>query len=96
MVFLFCIYIYVLRAVAAYYSLHNTPMPQFEFGVEMSCEGCANAVNRVLGRLDGIQGKEISLSDQKVLVDAAPNLTVSQVHDAIAKTGKKIVYETVH
>lgn len=62
----------------------------------MSCEGCTNAVNRVLGRLDGVNEKHVSLSDQKVLVDADPSLTLTQVHDAIAKTGKKIFYETVH
>lgn len=32
------------------YYLYNKVL---EFNVSMTCEGCSNAVNRVLGRLDG-------------------------------------------
>lgn len=56
----------------------------------MTCSGCSNAVSRVLGRLDGVKSADVNLGTQKVLVDAAPGLTLEKVQETIAKTGKKI------
>lgn len=67
-------------------------MPKYEFGVQMSCEGCSGAVNRALGRVEGINSKDVSLEKQTVIVDATPSLSYQTVHDTIAKTGKKITY----
>jgi len=58
----------------------------------MSCDGCSNAVNRVLTRLDGVNKVEISLENQKVLVDASPEVPYQTIYDKIAKTGKPIHY----
>lgn len=58
----------------------------------MSCGGCQNAVNRVLSRLDGVKKADVSLENQTALVEADDSLEYQKVHDAIAKTGKKINY----
>lgn len=65
-------------------------MSKYEFDVTMTCSGCSNAVSRVLGRLDGVKSADVNLETQKVLVDAAPGLTLEKVQETIAKTGKKI------
>lgn len=67
-------------------------MPSYEFGVAMSCSGCQNAVNRVLGRLDGVKKADVSLEKQTALVETDDSLDYQKVHDTIAKTGKKINY----
>lgn len=62
------------------------------FNVEMTCEGCSGAVERVLNRLKG-QGVEnvlISLPDQKVSVTST--LSADQLLEVIKKTGKKTTY----
>ncbi|GMM52100.1 copper metallochaperone [Starmerella bacillaris] len=65
-------------------------MAVYEFEVTMTCEGCVNAVNRVLNRLDGVQKVGISLEEQKVEVVTDDSLEYQTVYDTIAKTGKKI------
>ncbi|KAK5997298.1 Copper chaperone ATX1 [Cladobotryum mycophilum] len=60
----------------------------YEFNVTMSCGGCSGAVNRALGKLEGIESYEVSLDTQtaKVVTD----LPYETVLEKIAKTGKKI------
>ena len=65
-------------------------MAVYEFEVTMTCEGCVNAVNRVLNSLDGVQKVGISLEEQKVEVVTDDSLEYQTVYDTIAKTGKKI------
>ncbi|MQK22661.1 heavy-metal-associated domain-containing protein, partial [Escherichia coli] len=36
--------------------------------VGMSCQGCVGAVNRVLGKLEGVESFDIDLKEQKVTV----------------------------
>lgn len=57
----------------------------------MSCSGCSGAVDRALGRLDGVENKEVSLEKQTVFVQSE-NLSLQEVEATIAKTGKKITY----
>lgn len=57
----------------------------------MSCSGCSGAVDRALGRLDGVENKEVSLEKQTVVVQSE-NLSLQEVEATIAKTGKKITY----
>lgn len=70
---------------------HCSLKMKYVFEVQMTCEGCANAVKRALGRLEGVKSVEVNIQDQKVEVDTAPDLTLEQVQQTIAKTGKKIV-----
>lgn len=62
------------------------------FNVEMTCDGCSGAVERVLGRLKGkgVDNVLISLPEQKVSVTST--LSADELLDVIKKTGKKTTY----
>ncbi|CAH0721474.1 unnamed protein product, partial [Brenthis ino] len=62
------------------------------FNVEMTCEGCSGAVERVLNRLkgQGVENISISLPEQKVTVTSS--LSSDQLLEVIKKTGKKTSY----
>ena len=76
--------------------VHTTVMDLFlqihVFNVEMTCEGCSGAVERVLNRLkgQGVDNVLISLPDQKVSVTST--LSADQLLEVIKKTGKKTTY----
>ncbi|OIW01522.1 hypothetical protein TanjilG_19448 [Lupinus angustifolius] len=58
--------------------------------VAMSCEGCAGAVKRVLGKLDGVESYDIDLKEQKVVVQG--NVQPDIVLQTVSKTGKKTTF----
>ncbi|ESW17538.1 hypothetical protein PHAVU_007G247500 [Phaseolus vulgaris] len=58
--------------------------------VGMSCQGCAGAVNRVLGKLEGVESFDIDLKEQKVTVKG--NLQPDEVLQAVSKSGKKTAF----
>ncbi|XP_014207067.1 copper transport protein ATOX1 [Copidosoma floridanum] len=62
----------------------------FEYSVAMSCEGCSNAVNKVLGKISAVKDVKIDLPAKKVFV------TTTLDHDAVLellkKTGKACSY----
>ncbi|NP_001037685.1 copper transport protein ATOX1 [Bombyx mandarina] len=62
------------------------------FNVEMTCEGCSGAVERVLNRLkgQGVEDISISLPEQKVSVKST--LSADDLLEIIKKTGKKTTY----
>ncbi|KAI0843384.1 hypothetical protein F5Y06DRAFT_254793 [Hypoxylon sp. FL0890] len=62
----------------------------YKFNVSMSCGGCSGAVNRVLGKLEGVQSYEVSLDKQEAVVVAKPGLDYETVLKTIKKTGKKV------
>ncbi|KFY78255.1 hypothetical protein V499_02531 [Pseudogymnoascus sp. VKM F-103] len=62
----------------------------YKFNVSMSCGGCSGAVNRVLGKLDGVKSYDVSLDTQTATVIASPTLEYDTVLRTIAKTGKKV------
>ncbi|KAE8448968.1 hypothetical protein EG329_008764 [Mollisiaceae sp. DMI_Dod_QoI] len=62
----------------------------YKFNVSMSCGGCSGAVNRVLGKLDGVKSYDVSLDTQTATVVAAPELSYDTVLATIKKTGKKV------
>ncbi|XP_063148241.1 copper transport protein ATOX1 [Candoia aspera] len=64
-------------------------MPKHEFFVDMTCEGCSNAVTRVLNKLGGVQF-EIDLPNKKVSIDSTHN--VDTLLDTLKKTGKNASY----
>ncbi|CAI9091320.1 OLC1v1026324C1 [Oldenlandia corymbosa var. corymbosa] len=55
--------------------------------VGMSCQGCVGAVNRVLGKMEGVDSFEINLEQQKVTVKG--NVQPEAVLQTVSKTGKK-------
>ncbi|KAI0970883.1 iron copper transporter [Xylaria arbuscula] len=62
----------------------------YQFRVAMSCGGCSGAVNRVLGKLEGVQSYDVSLEKQEALVVTSPDLDYETVLKTIKKTGKKV------
>ncbi|XP_076344801.1 copper transport protein ATOX1-like [Tachypleus tridentatus] len=64
----------------------------YEFQVEMTCEGCSNAVKRVLGKLEGqgVNTVSIDLEKKRVYVDST--LSSTQLLETIKKTGKSCSY----
>ncbi|NWI64930.1 ATOX1 protein, partial [Todus mexicanus] len=60
-----------------------------EFFVDMTCEGCSNAVTRVLQRLEGVHF-EIDLPNKKVCIDSKHN--IDTLLETLKKTGKNVSY----
>jgi len=60
----------------------------YKFNVSMSCGGCSGAINRVLGKLDGVKSYEVSLESQTATV--ITELPYETVLQTIKKTGKKV------
>ena len=56
--------------------------------VAMMCTGCSGAVERVLGKMEGVQSFAVNLETQKVTV--VGTVTMEEVVAAIAKTGKAV------
>ncbi|XP_076993572.1 copper transport protein ATOX1 [Tamandua tetradactyla] len=64
-------------------------MPKHEFSVDMSCEGCANAVTRVLNKLGGVDF-EIDLPSKKVCIESEHS--TDTLLETLKKTGKTVSY----
>ncbi|KAH0865145.1 hypothetical protein HID58_082356, partial [Brassica napus] len=58
--------------------------------VGMSCQGCVGAVNRVLGKMEGVESFDIDIKEQKVTVKG--NVEPEAVIQTVSKTGKKTSY----
>lgn len=63
-----------------------------KFKVEMSCEGCSGAVERVLGKYkgQGVEDVNVDLGGQQVTVRST--LTSEELLNIIKKTGKSTEY----
>ncbi|XP_051871071.1 copper transport protein ATOX1 [Pristis pectinata] len=64
-------------------------MSKHEFFVDMTCEGCSNAVTRVLNKVEGIQF-DVDLPNKKVFVES--NHNVEMLTQLLKKTGKDVQY----
>lgn len=61
----------------------------FEFHMEMTCEGCANAAKRVLGKKgDAVSNIETDVDGKKVTVTST--LSSDELLEALQKTGKEV------
>ncbi|XP_046672167.1 copper transport protein ATOX1 [Homalodisca vitripennis] len=62
------------------------------FKVEMTCEGCSGAVERVLNKLKGkgVEDVEIDLKEKQVAVTSS--LSSEELLEVIKKTGKTTSY----
>ncbi|CAH8358527.1 unnamed protein product [Eruca vesicaria subsp. sativa] len=58
--------------------------------VGMSCQGCVGAVNRVLGKMEGVESFDIDIKEQKVTVKG--KVDPEAVFQTVSKTGKKTSY----
>lgn len=62
-----------------------------EFKVEMTCDGCANAVKRVLGKQGSdVQDVQVDVAARSVIVTST--LPHDKLQQIIAKTGKETTY----
>ncbi|GBN37395.1 hypothetical protein AVEN_251386-1 [Araneus ventricosus] len=63
-----------------------------EFTVDMTCEGCSGAVNRLLGRLkgSGVDDFSIDLPNKKVFVTSS--LSAGTILETLKKSGKETTY----
>ncbi|XP_044018572.1 copper transport protein ATOX1 [Aphidius gifuensis] len=66
------------------------PSQVYEFNVEMTCGGCSGAVERVLGKKDGVEDIKIDLPAKKVFVTST--LPSSEILECIKKTGKTTTF----
>jgi len=63
----------------------------YKYDVIMSCDGCSNAVNRVLQKLDGVKDINVSLKDQTAtVISVDDNPDFDTVLAKISNTGKKV------
>ncbi|KAL8166750.1 hypothetical protein V2J09_008249 [Rumex salicifolius] len=58
--------------------------------VGMSCQGCVGAVQRVLGKMEGVESFDIDIKEQKVTVKGT--VQPEAVFQTVSKTGKKTSY----
>nr|XP_033782996.1 copper transport protein ATOX1 [Geotrypetes seraphini] len=65
-------------------------MPEQEFFVNMTCEGCSNAVTRVLSKLEGVQCFDIDLPNKKVMINSEHS--VDKLLDTLKKTGMDVQF----
>ncbi|KAG5853253.1 hypothetical protein ANANG_G00071130 [Anguilla anguilla] len=66
---------------------------KLEFGVQMTCNGCVNAVRTALEGTQGVQSVEIDLAQEQVLVESS--LTSQEVQSLIESTGRRAVLKGV-
>lgn len=53
----------------------------------MRCEGCANAVDAALGRVDGVRRVDVSLDDGRAEVVGDEELAAADLVAAVAEAG---------
>lgn len=57
----------------------------YEYKVGMTCDGCSNAISRILCKIDGIQSYQTDVSKQQVLVTGAQSLDRSLIEEKLKK-----------
>ena len=60
-------------------------MTQTKFNVGMTCGGCANAVKRILKKMDGVTEINANVETKLVIVDHTDAVTSQQMLDALKK-----------
>eukprot|EP00529_Nitzschia_sp_RCC80_P038294 CAMPEP_0113467472 /NCGR_PEP_ID=MMETSP0014_2-20120614/14831_1 /TAXON_ID=2857 /ORGANISM="Nitzschia sp." /LENGTH=72 /DNA_ID=CAMNT_0000359779 /DNA_START=133 /DNA_END=351 /DNA_ORIENTATION=+ /assembly_acc=CAM_ASM_000159 len=69
-------------------------MVETRFDVGMTCEGCANAVKRVLGKIDGVESVECNVEAKTVVVQAPesvdPQLMLEKLEKWSKASGKSV------
>ncbi|KAH3899629.1 probable Metal homeostasis factor ATX1 [Saccharomycodes ludwigii] len=61
----------------------------YQFNVVMSCQGCSNAINKVLTKLQPEVSK-VDISLEKQTVDVYSSLPYETILEKIKKTGKEV------
>ncbi|XP_042849833.1 copper transport protein ATOX1 isoform X1 [Panthera tigris] len=81
-----------IRVINVLRQPHNSRikiLKKHEFSVDMTCEGCSNAVSRVLNKLGGVEF-DIDLPNKKVCINSEHS--VDLLLETLGKTGKAVSY----
>eukprot|EP00567_Pseudictyota_dubia_P018180 CAMPEP_0197439710 /NCGR_PEP_ID=MMETSP1175-20131217/6386_1 /TAXON_ID=1003142 /ORGANISM="Triceratium dubium, Strain CCMP147" /LENGTH=73 /DNA_ID=CAMNT_0042969669 /DNA_START=48 /DNA_END=269 /DNA_ORIENTATION=+ len=62
-------------------------MPETKFDVGMTCEGCANAVKRILGKIDGVSNIDTNVEAKTVVVTADDSVSPQFMLEKLEKWG---------
>eukprot|EP00544_Gedaniella_sp_CCMP2646_P010546 CAMPEP_0202494150 /NCGR_PEP_ID=MMETSP1361-20130828/10823_1 /ASSEMBLY_ACC=CAM_ASM_000849 /TAXON_ID=210615 /ORGANISM="Staurosira complex sp., Strain CCMP2646" /LENGTH=74 /DNA_ID=CAMNT_0049124565 /DNA_START=56 /DNA_END=280 /DNA_ORIENTATION=+ len=69
-------------------------MTETRFDVGMTCEGCASAVKRILGKIDGVNDVQTDVAAKTVVVQAdpsvSPQLMLEKLQKWSAASGKSV------
>eukprot|EP00563_Minutocellus_polymorphus_P006611 CAMPEP_0181038740 /NCGR_PEP_ID=MMETSP1070-20121207/10091_1 /TAXON_ID=265543 /ORGANISM="Minutocellus polymorphus, Strain NH13" /LENGTH=73 /DNA_ID=CAMNT_0023116533 /DNA_START=45 /DNA_END=266 /DNA_ORIENTATION=+ len=70
-------------------------MPEVKFNVGMTCEGCASAVKRILGKIDGVTDVQTNVEAKTVVVVTAddsvsPQGMLEKLQKWSAASGKSV------
>eukprot|EP00562_Extubocellulus_spinifer_P005640 CAMPEP_0178520828 /NCGR_PEP_ID=MMETSP0696-20121128/27618_1 /TAXON_ID=265572 /ORGANISM="Extubocellulus spinifer, Strain CCMP396" /LENGTH=73 /DNA_ID=CAMNT_0020151723 /DNA_START=57 /DNA_END=278 /DNA_ORIENTATION=- len=69
-------------------------MPETRFDVGMTCEGCASAVKRILGKMDGVSDVQTDVEAKTVVVTAdasvSPELMLEKLEKWSKASGKSV------
>jgi len=55
------------------------------FQVGMTCEGCANAIKRILGKMEGVAEVQTSVENKSVVVKADPSVSKQMMLEKLQK-----------
>lgn len=69
-------------------------MTETRFSVGMTCEGCASAVKRILGKIEGVTDIQTDVEAKSVIVQAdesvSPHLMLEKLQAWSAASGKSV------
>lgn len=69
-------------------------MVETRFNVGMTCEGCASAVKRILGKIDGVLDVQTNVEAKSVVVQSdesvSPQLMLEKLQAWSAASGKSV------
>ncbi|WFD15542.1 Cytosolic copper metallochaperone [Malassezia arunalokei] len=66
-----------------------TDTHKYHFDVKMTCGACSRAIERVLGKLEGVTSYTVNLEQQSVDVEAS--VPFETVLEKIKNTGKEVL-----
>ncbi|GAX25117.1 hypothetical protein FisN_10Lh315 [Fistulifera solaris] len=63
-------------------------MVETRFNVGMTCEGCAAAVKRILGKIEGVSDIDTDVANKIVIVQADESVTPEMMLEKLEKWGQ--------
>jgi Cu+-exporting ATPase len=61
----------------------------------MTCASCAGRVEKALRQVPGVHDVSVNLATEQVRVEAAPTVTITQLHDAVHAAGYRVPTATI-
>jgi len=60
-------------------------MPETRFRVGMTCEGCAAAIKRILGKVDGVTDVQTDVAAKSVVVQHVESVSPQDMNEKLQK-----------